>query len=126
MLATPILLLDAVFARLFEFHIPALMIHGPEDFSNFATATFMADLISLAITLILFATNPKVGKPFLLVACVIVMQILSFQFLGPTDWWTQMFIASTGLSVMGYVVIGLLVGSAIVWLGWSRPYSTTR
>ena len=121
MLATPLLLINPIAGRLMEFYIPALMIKGPEDFSNFATATLFADIIALLVTLALYVSNRKMGQPFLFVACAIVLGMIGFHLVGPTDWWTQLFVCSTSWPTMVYALLGLVFGISIIWLGWSKP-----
>jgi hypothetical protein len=121
MLATPLLLLSPIFARLLAQHIPALQIAGPADMPLFIYSVQLANAIALAVALALFASAPRHGRPFLLVAAVIALQAIGFQWLGFTAWWREVYTSLADLPVAVLVALGLIAGFGIVYLGFVGP-----
>jgi hypothetical protein len=121
MLGTLLLLLSPIFARLLAQHIPALQIAGPADMPLFLYSVQLANVMALAVALALYAQAPRYGRPFLLVAAVIALQAIGFQWLGFTAWWREVYTSLAGLPVAVPVALGLIAGCGIVYLGWVGP-----
>jgi hypothetical protein len=121
MLATPLLLLTPVFGRLFEAHVPGLSITSLETMHLFSYSLHLANWLTLGCALLLYATAPKHGWPFLLVAAIVVLQSISYQWLGFTAWWREVYISLAGLPVAVPVALGLVAGLGIVYVGWVGP-----
>lgn len=117
MLATPLLLLAPIFGRLFEAHVPGLTITGPESMHLFNYSLHLANAVALAAALALYASAPAHGRPFLVVAAVVVVQSAAFQWLGPTPWWREIYASLGNLPAAIPVLLGLAAGIVIVWLG---------
>jgi hypothetical protein len=117
MLATVLLLLAPVFGRLFANHVPALMITGPETMHLFTYSLHLANAVALGAALVLYASAPRHGRPFLIVAAVVVLQSISYQWLGASLWWREFYVAMGSLPVVFPVLLGLATGILAVWLG---------
>jgi hypothetical protein len=117
MLATVLLLLAPVFGRLFANHVPALMITGPETMHLFTYSLHLANAVALGAALVLYASAPRHGRPFLIVAGVVVLQSISYQWLGASLWWREFYVAMGSLPVAYPVLLGLAIGILAVWLG---------
>jgi hypothetical protein len=125
MLATVLLLLAPIFGRLFEAHVPALTITGPETMHLFTYSLHLANAVALAAALALYASAPRHGWPFLFVAGVVVLQSFGYQWLGASPWWRELYASLGGLPVAFPVLLGIAAGVMIVWLGLggARPKS---
>ena len=126
MLATPILLLSPVFARLIVQHVPGLAIQSPEDFWAFAWAAQIANAIALAISLALYATAPRHGRPFAIAATAVLIQAAAFQWLGPAEWWRSAFAALAQAPTLLFIVTGLVLGILLVLLAMFRSPEPAR
>lgn len=128
MLATPLLLLASIFGRLFEAHIPGLTVTGPENMHLFNYSLHLANVVALTAALAMYASAPAYGRPFLVVATVVVLQSAAFQWLGAAPWWRAFYASLGSLPAAVPVVLGLTAGIAIVWSGWTgaRPKAGQR
>ena len=121
MLATPLLLLAPIFSRVFVDHVPGLKITGPETLSLFTASLYLANALTLAVALALYAGAPRFGRPFLVVAVMVLLQCASFGWLNGSPAWRAFYGSLGSLPVAVPVVLGLLAGTAIVWWGWRGP-----
>ena len=123
MLATPILLLMPVLSRVFNSYVPGLQISGPEQFGLFVWSVYLSNLVALGVALALYATAPRHGRMFLVVAAVTVAQSLAFALLGPGSWWAELYVVLGRFSPMVLALIGILAGTALAGYAWLRPRS---
>jgi hypothetical protein len=118
MLATPLFLVMPIVTRLLINYVPALAIRGPEDLHRFIPGIHTAGVVALAVALVLYASNPRYGRPFLVAAVVTVVCMAGFQWVGPTSWWGNLYAGLASLPFASTILGGLLVGGTIVYLGW--------
>jgi hypothetical protein len=121
MLATPLLLLAPIFARLFQAHVPGLAITGPETMHLFVYSLYLANALALVAALVLYATAPRHGRPFLVVAAVVVLQSAAYHWLGTAPWWRATYAWFGSLPTVVPVALGLLAGVAIIRFGLATP-----
>jgi hypothetical protein len=123
MLATPLLLIGPVTARLVPLIVPGLMMRGPEDLGKFAATVHISNGVTLVFALLLFATAPRFGKPFLIVAAAAALQSVGFEILGPMPAWQNAFHAYGQSPLALALGVSLAIGLALVWFGWQagRP-----
>lgn len=128
MLATPLLLLSPVFARLINSHVPGLIITGPEQMHLFPYSVQLANLVAVVVALALYASAPRYGRPFLWVVAVVLAQSTAFQWLGALPGWRASFVSLAALPVAAPVLLGLGLGAFILWHGLSggRPGTGRR
>lgn len=117
MLATPLLLLMAIFARLFTMAGP-LAIRGGEDLPRFVGSFHLSAMIVLGIALALYAGNRQHGRAFLVVAVVTGLQSAGFQWVGPLEAWRSLYAGVAGVPLPVTLIVGLAAGAGIAWAGW--------
>ena len=115
MLATVLLLLSPIFARLLVMHFPPLIIRGPEDLHLFGIAVQLANFIALAIAVSLFCTAPRWGRPFAVVAALVITQAIAFQWLTELPPWRWLFAAWADTPTLALVALGLIAGTLLTW-----------
>jgi len=124
MLSTIILLLAPVLTRLLVTHFPPLMVRGPDDFALFGMAVQLSNFIALAAAVGLYLSAPRWGRPFGLVAGMIILQAIAFQWLTELPPWRGFFVALATTPTFALVTIGLIIGAFIALSGLrGRPSS---
>ncbi|KQS02942.1 hypothetical protein ASG11_00500 [Sphingomonas sp. Leaf357] len=124
LLATPLPLIMPIVGRVLNHLVPPLAIHGPQDFHLFAWGVRWASVVGIAITVWLYATAPRHGRPFLVAGAVIVAQQILFDSVGYTSAWQNAFLAFGRVPVIVVVLATLAVGAGLSWAGWiagARP-----
>ncbi|MCC5869478.1 MAG: hypothetical protein JJU27_13315 [Gammaproteobacteria bacterium] len=121
MLATPLLLLSPTLTRILVVYLPPLTIRSPEDFALFGTAVQVSNAIALLIAIALYASAPRHGRAFAITAGLIVLQILTFQWVGDMSWWRGLYLALAKVPDAALTLAGLGFGLAIIGLALSSP-----
>jgi hypothetical protein len=124
MLATPLLLLAPVLSRI----MPQVGLVSREELHHFLYALHVSNAFAVALALLLWASAPRYGRPFLFVAVVVTAQSLLFTWPGGQAWWREVYVLLAQLPTVLVVAAGLLAGGVIVLLGMrpvrSRPTPT--
>lgn len=117
MLATIILLLAPILTRLLVMHFPPLMVRGPEDFALFGMAVQVSNFLALGVAVSLYLSAPRWGRPFVVVAALVILQAIAFQWLTELPPWRGLFAALATTPTLILVAIGLVVGTLITISG---------
>ena len=124
LLATPFLLIESVFGRIFTFYVPGLALSHSEDAAQFSLNFHLSELLGVSIALYLYARDRRHGRPFLVVALAMILHSATYHWMGPASWWTSVYLSMGGIPMTVVVVAGLALGGLVTWLGWlgnSRP-----
>lgn len=126
MFATVFFLFAPIFSRLFMRFIPGLQL-APRDLSRVPLNIEAASLCALLLAIALSWAQPKHGRPWLLTAGLIGVQMVLFVTLRAFDPWDALvrdFAAIPTALVFG---VGLAGGAVVSWHGWnSIPRSAAR
>jgi hypothetical protein len=117
--ATVLFLLAPIFGRLIGIAVPGLMIRGPEDFHLFPTAVRIANLLVLAIALLLAQRSAGYRRPMLAAAGLVVLQMLVFELAAGLAPWEALLVAISRVPAPAMFSAGLAVGALLAWLGWA-------
>jgi uncharacterized membrane protein YozB (DUF420 family) len=123
MLATALLVMPPVLARLFPMVVPGLGIRSIEELPRFAYSAHLGLLVTAAICLWLYAKAPRVGWPWLVPAAASVASGVFFAFLGDSWLANGIIDASAALSASSAAALGCatgLVACAVGWIAGSR------
>lgn len=104
MLGTVLLVLPPIIERL------PLLPHG----------LHLSEAIPLAIALIIGLRARRHGRPFLIVAGVMVLQIAQFETLGASATWGRMFAAFSTWAVGPWALAAMVVALLALWSVWPR------
>lgn len=118
LMATPLLLISPVLARLFTGFLPPFAIRGLEDLPRFAGSVHLAQLVALAVAVALALQAREHAKPYLWAAAVLLAQSLGFQFFGQVPGWTALCQAWGATLPAVQAAVGLALGAAVVVWGW--------
>lgn len=121
MLSTIFLLWEPPVVRIIIRYVPSMSVEGPGDFQNISDGIAISIAMAMVAALLLYLRNPRLRKPFLVVAVFMGVQISGFLYFADTQWWRATFRAYAGLPAGLTVSIGLILGSLIAWLGWRGP-----
>jgi hypothetical protein len=119
MLATPLLLLAPVLSRI----MPQVGLVSREELHHFLYALHVSNAIAVALALLLWASAPRFGRPFLFVAVVVTGQSLLFSWPGGQAWWREIYVLLAQVPTALVVSAGLLAGALIVLSG-TRPVTS--
>ena len=104
-------------------------LHGATTagYNNHAAALLAAGALVLAAALLLFVRERRDGKPWLVVAVIIVLQSIAFETLGRSGWWDGVMNGYAAVPIYVPALSGLLIGGAAVAAGWklkgtAQPY----
>jgi phosphoglycerol transferase MdoB-like AlkP superfamily enzyme len=128
LLATPVLLIGPALARVYNAHLPGLIITGPQDFPLFRWSVHLGGLTGVAIALSLWSRHRRHGQPWLMVATIIVLQSLLFETMGFSKAWTSLFLALGDSSGPVHAAGAGMIAAAALWWSWravpQRPASS--
>lgn len=126
LLATVFFLFAPVFARIFGLYVPPLQL-APPEFANLPLNVEIAGVGSCLLALALAWANPKHGRPWLIAAAFLALQLLTFVTVGTSAWWADVVHAIATLSPPLVFAVGLAGGALLSWRGWtSVPPRTVR
>jgi len=117
LLGTVFFLIAPILSRLLP-ALPPLAITGPADFHRFAWSVHIANAAALILALALAIGSRKHGRPWLVVAALIVLQGIGFEFLGRSAAWQSAFTALGSLPTPLLAGIGFATAVAATWAGW--------
>jgi hypothetical protein len=117
MLATSLFLLPPIFGRIAG-ALPMIGPSGPADFWKLDIAFQLGNAASIAVALVIAWRSGRGGSPFRLVAGLILVSALLYQFAGPAGWWQALYRQAATLPVAPVAVAIALAGAAIAYAGW--------
>ena len=126
LLATPFLLIESVFTRIFTFYVPGLALSHPQDATQFSLNFHLSELLGVSIALYLYAHDRRHGRPFLVVAFAMILHSATYQWMGTASWWTSIYLSMGDIPMTVVVVSGLALGGLVTWLGWSGNSRPTQ
>jgi len=129
LLATPLLLIGPALGRVYNAHLPGLVINGPQDFPLFRWSVHLGGMTGAVIAVWLWSRHRRHGQAWLVVAAVIALQSLAFETIGFTSAWNAAFIAFGHVSAPVHAFGAAIVAAAALWWSWCsvplRPASHT-
>lgn len=117
MLATVFFLLAPIFSRVLAQHVPGLQL-TPPDFARMPIDIELASLGALLLALALAWKQPKHGRPWLLTAGLLGLQMVLFSTLGEFGPWEALVRMFAGLPAPLLFVSAVAIGALVSWLGW--------
>jgi hypothetical protein len=124
MLATLLFVIAPIGFRLLSRYVPGISSDTPETAWRFAFAMAGGNLIAFAIALYLYTVEPKHGRPFLLAACVIAAQEITYETLGRIPAWGPIFSSVSNANLPFLLILTAIASIGIAWHGWvagARP-----
>jgi len=118
MLATPLLLIMPIISRIADDVIPALAIHGPEDFHNFVWSLRIGGAVAVAIAGWFYSISPRFGRPFLVTCICMFAQAILFDTFALSQAWQSTFAGLGRLPLLPMLLLALLAGATVSWFGW--------
>lgn len=118
LMATPLLLISPVLARLFSGFLPPFAIRGLEDLPRFAGSVHLAQLVALALAVALGLQARQHAKPYCWAALLLIVQSLGFEFLGAVPVCTALCQAWGAAPPAAQAALGLALGAGVVTWGW--------
>jgi hypothetical protein len=118
MLGTVFFLLEPVFARLLPIYVPGFQPTPPE----FARMTLNVELTSagaLLLALWLAWKQPKHGRPWLIIASLLLLQMVFFSTVGVWKPWQTLVSAFAAVPAALVFGFGLALGAIVSWHGWN-------
>lgn len=118
LLATPLLLIPPALARVYNAHLPGLIINGPQDFPLFRWSVHLGGMTGVVIALWLWSRHRRHGRPWLVVAAVLLLQSLTFETVGFSAMWRAAFAAFAGVSAPIQAAGAAVAAAVALWWGW--------
>lgn len=117
LLATVFFLFAPIFARIFGLYVPGLKL-APPQFANLPLNAALATAGTLLLALVLARKAPRHGRPWLITAAFLAVQLVMFVTVGVSGPWENVVRAIGALSPPLVFAIGLAAGTLLSWLGW--------
>lgn len=121
MLSTALPLVSPSLGRMINQTVPGLIIRGPQDFAVFGAGVQLANLAAGLVALWLWRRDPRHGRPWAVALGVIAAQIAAFQLIPAGEPWKSAFGAVSAPPLALLLALGLAIGAAVVWAGWTAP-----
>jgi hypothetical protein len=118
MLATPLILLESPLSRVFGAWIPALQVHGPQDFPRIMTTIELGMATELVIIAALWWRFRDKAAPFLVAAIFIVGQMLTMGLMQHNPALERILVLIGTVPSAAVVMTGFAIGAATSWAGW--------
>ena len=118
MFATVFFLLAPIFSRLVARYVPGLEL-TPPDFVHLPINIELASFGALLLALALAWKQPKHGRPWLITAGLLGLQMALFPTLGVLRPWEALVRAFANIPAPLLFSFGLAIGAAVSWLGWN-------
>lgn len=118
LLATVFFLFAPIFARIFGLYVPPLQL-APPQFANLPLNVVIATVGTLLLALALAWKAPKHGRPWLIAAGFLAVQLVLFVTIGVSEPWEAVVRAIGALSPPLVFATGLAAGALLSWLGWT-------
>lgn len=126
MFATVFFLLAPILSRLFANYVPGLE-PTPPEFGAIQVDIELASLVALLLALALAWRRPKDGRPWLITAGLLGLQMVLFPTLGKWGPWEALVLVFAHVSAPLLFGFSLATGAAISWFGWnSIPTNNTN
>lgn len=119
MMATVLFLLSPILGRVVGFLVPALQIHGPEEFWKFSWAVQIGNLLALATAVTLYCQAPRDGRPFAVSGVALLVQTALLPVIDRSEPWKTVFLQLVRWPLSAMLVLGAALGALAVWWGWN-------
>lgn len=119
MLATVLLLINPVVARVLMNYAPGLTIRSIEELPRFSTSIHIAQGFAMAIALFLFLRHRRHGRPWLVLAIVLAVQSALYQTVGFGAWWRGIADLIVAVEPALLASFGIALGGVVVAAGWT-------
>ncbi|TRW17875.1 hypothetical protein [Glacieibacterium frigidum] len=126
MLSTALPLAGPVLGRIVNQTVPGLTIKGPQDFPLFGAGVQLAYVVFGLFALWLWRRDPRIGRPWAVAFAVVVVQIVTFETVGASATWRAAFEALAPVPLPALMALGLAIGGATVFAGWTAPGDRAR
>lgn len=123
MLATLLLLIGPVSARMLSDFFPYFDPQGPEELYRYALERHVANAFSILLALVLYLRSRPYGAPFAAAAAALVLQSTLFETVGRLHGWEQIVLWYAALPSLLVMAVSVLIGGLLVQQAWlaSRP-----
>ncbi|APZ99514.1 hypothetical protein BWQ93_14235 [Sphingopyxis sp. QXT-31] len=118
LLATPLLLVGPALGRIYNSHLPGLIIDGPQDFPLFRYSVHLGGLTAIAAALWLWSRHRRHGQPWLIVAGIAGLQSFLYETVGFLPLWKSAFIAFGTVPAAVHATGAGALAAAVLWWGW--------
>jgi len=125
MFATVFFLFSPIFSRLFMRFVPGLQV-APPDLSRIPLNIEAASLCALLLALALAWRKPKHGRPWLLTAGLVGVQMMLFVSLRAFAPWDALMRDFAAIPAPVLFSVGLAAGALISWHGWNSIPARAR
>ncbi|MEM7611112.1 MAG: hypothetical protein AAF270_05505 [Pseudomonadota bacterium] len=122
MLVTLFLFSESVLGRILN-GVPGLLVRSIEDVRSIYSAFHLAQLIAIVLALVLFAKQPKYGKPYLFVIGAMLAQSIALELFDDVQIWRGLFIDAASWPTTNLAAMGLVIGAIAALVGWKRGSS---
>ena len=126
MLGTALFLVGPIMVRLFGMFVPWLMIDGPGSFYLFNVQLHLANVLTVAVCLVLARLRSKSARPFLAAIAITVLESLAFELIGPSQPWGATVAWMAELPTSGLFGFSVAGASALAFSGWALGSSVKR
>lgn len=126
MLATPMILFESPFSRLFDQYFPWLNFIRTEGFHEVMSSIAFADLMMVALAMTLYFMDRKNGAPWLVATFFLVLQSVFVWFAYLIPGLNAAFATYAAIPEAITLVFALAAGAAAGWLGWETGKPPTR
>lgn len=118
LLATPLLLIGPALGRIYNSHLPGLVINGPQDFHLFRWSVHLGGLTAIAIAAWLWSRDRRHGRPWRVVAAIILAESILFETLGFVPAWKAAFVTIGDIPETILALAAAALAAATLWWGW--------
>jgi hypothetical protein len=119
-------LIAPVASRLLSIFVPGLTIRSVEEIPRFAYALQLSQALVVVAALWLWSADRRVGRPFLILAVIAVLQSLSFETIGNSNDWKNMAESFATVPPALAALLGIALGAAVIGVAWYRPSDRSR
>jgi hypothetical protein len=117
MLATIFFLIPPILSRLLP-AAPPFAMSGLEDMYRFAWGVHVSLALTILLALWLYGRAPKQGRPWLILAGVVLAQSLAFE-LSASPAWERSFASLAAIPEGLVASFGFFAAVLAVWAGWT-------
>lgn len=118
MLATPLILFESPFSRVIDSYLPWMNVIGSEGPQVVLDTIVVSDSLAIIFALALYTMNRKHGAPWLVAAGFMGLQAVAMWFAPAVPLIGRSFAAYAAIPPGVTLALGIVAGSAVVWLGW--------
>lgn len=118
MLTTPLVLFESPFSRIVLSYLPFLVFTGSAFPQRILDAIVICMGLAIAFAVIMYLRDRKSGLPFLIAACLMLLQAVSMYVGTNVEWVRQGFNAYASIPDAMTLLAGFMLGAFVSWSGW--------